>query len=87
MTALIDKIDPNRHPKAFFSVLILQKWILPSVIPICLTILIILIAPLFLDSLEALNDMELTEAEEALKNLIVSGVLFMFILYMIGRRH
>lgn len=87
MTALIDKIDPNRHPKAFFSVLILQKWILPCVIPICLTILVILTAPLFLDSLEALNNMELTEAEEALKNLIVSGVLFMFILYMFGRRH
>lgn len=53
---------------------------------ICILILIILIGPLFVDSLEALNDMELTEAEEALKNLVVSGVAFMGILYLMGRR-
>ena len=87
MTALIDKLDPNRHPKAYWSVLILQKWILPNMVTICFAILIILIAPLFVDSLEALNDMELTETEEALKNLIVSGVAFMGILYLMGRRH
>lgn len=87
MTALIDKLDPNRHPKAYWSVLILQKWILPNMVTICFVILIILIGPLFVDSLEALNDMELTETEEALKNLIVSGVAFMGILYLMGRRH
>lgn len=87
MTALIDKVDPNRHPKVWWSVLILQKLILPIVVIICFVILIILSGLLFTDSLEALNDMELTETEEALKNLIVSGVAFMGILYLMGRRH
>ena len=87
MTALIDKLDPNRHPKAYWSVLILQKWILPNMVTICFVILIILIAPLFVDNWEALNDMELTETEEAMKNLIVSSVAFMGILYLMGRRH
>lgn len=87
MTALIDKLDPNRHPKAYWSVLILQKWILPNMVTICFVILIILIGLFFVDSLEAFNDMELTETEEALKNLIVSGVAFMGILYQMGRRH
>lgn len=87
MTALIDKVDPNRHPKVWWSILILQKLILPIVVIICFVILIILSGLLFTDSLEALNDMELTETEEALKNLIVSGVAFMGILYLMGRRH
>lgn len=87
MTALIDKVDPNRHPKVWWSVLILQKLILPIVVIIFFVILIILSGLLFTDSLEALNDMELTETEEALKNLIVSDVAFMGILYLMGRRH
>lgn len=87
MTALIDKVDPNRHPKVWWSILILQKLILPIVVIICFVILIILSGLLFTDSLEALNDMELTETEEALKNLIVSGVAFLGILYLMGRRH
>ena len=87
MTALIDKVDPNKHPKAYWSVLILQKWILPNMVTICFVILIILTGPLFVNSLEALDDMELTETEEALKNLIVSGVAFMGILYLMRRRH
>lgn len=87
MTALIDKVDPNRHPKAWWSVLILQKLILPIMVTIGFVILLILICSLFVDSLEALNDMELTETEEALKNLIVSGVAFLGILYLMGRRH
>lgn len=59
---------------------------LPNVITICFCILIILIAPLLIENLETLNEMELTEAEEALKNLIVTGVAFMGILYLMGRR-
>ena len=54
---------------------------------ICFIILIIPIGLLFVESLETLNDMELTGAEEAMKNLIVSGVAFMGILYLMGRRH
>lgn len=87
LTALINKIDPNKHPKTYWSILILTKWVLPNMVIICILILIMLIGLLFVDSLEALNDMELTEAEEALKNLVVSGVALMGILYLMGRRH
>lgn len=87
MTALINKIDPNKHPKLYWTLLIISKWVLPNIVSICFAILIIMSAPLIADNLKTLNDMELTEAEEALKNLIVASVAFLGGLYFMRRLH
>lgn len=72
MTALINKIDANKHPRLFFSVLIAQKWIIPITMSVCWAILVILACTMMVDGLEMIDQDTLTDNERGLYNVSIS---------------
>ena len=79
MTALINKIDPNKHPRLYFSILIAQKWIIPITMSVCWAIVVILACMMMVDGLEMIDQDTLTDNEKGLFNVSISvGFLALF---------
>lgn len=88
MTALIDRIDPNAHPRLWWSVLILQKIGMPALLCVCYAVVIILGGTTMVDALNAIDRDQLTPNEESLYRMFLGGFLMLAMLYMMGRiRH
>lgn len=88
MTALIDRIDPNAHPRLWWSVLVIQKIGIPVLTHVCYAVVIILGGTTMVDALNAIDSDQLTPNEESLYRIFLGGFLMLAMLYMMGRiRH
>ena len=72
MVALINKIDPNKHPRLYLSILIAQKWIIPITISVCWAIVVILACMMMVDGLNMIDQDTLTDNEKGLFNVSIS---------------
>lgn len=88
MTALIDRIDPNAHPKLWFGVLIMQRIGIPVLLTACYCVVIILGGTMMVDALQSIDADTLTPNEENLYHAFLGGFLLLTMLCMMRRmRH
>lgn len=86
MTALIDKIDPNAHPRLWWGVLILQKIAIPITLTVCYAVVIILGGTTLIDGLESLDVDSMTPTERGLFDMFAGGFLMFGVLFFMRLR-
>lgn len=82
MTALINKIDPNKHPRVYFGVVVLQKWIIPTMMVAFYLILLYIAATTITDGLELIDTDNMTPNEEGIYKMSLGAILLFGLLFM-----
>lgn len=82
MTALINRIDPNKHPRVYFSVLVAQKWIIPIVMASCYCILLYFAVMTMTDGLELIDTDNMTPNEEGIYKMSLGAIVLFGVLFM-----
>lgn len=66
MTALIDRIDPNAHPRVYWSLLVFRKWVYPILKIAAVALLIIGAGTMLTQGLDLFDREAATDNELAL---------------------
>lgn len=81
MTALIDRIDPNAHPRVYWSLLVFHKWVYPILKVAVVALIIIGASTMLTQGLDLFDREAATDNELALFSIWGSSFLFIVALY------